>query len=63
MIGISLGQKARFCGDTYLAIAEKSSGSCDGCCWQDARGCAVPAGVHLFDGCQANKVIYVKVND
>lgn len=63
MIGIRLGQKARLRGDTYMAVAEKLTGSCEGCCWQDARGCAVPAGVHLFDRCQANKVIYVRVND
>lgn len=63
MIGMKAGMKARFRGDTYLAVAEKLTGSCEGCCWQDARGCAVPAGVHLFDRCQANKVVYVKVNN
>lgn len=63
MIGMKEGQKVRFCGENYLAVAEKSNGSCDGCCWQDVRGCAVPVGVHLFDRCQANKVVYVKVNN
>lgn len=62
MVGIKLGQRAKFQGDTYEAVAEKSPGSCDGCYWQDPRGCAVQHGVHLFDFCLANKVVYVKVN-
>lgn len=33
MVGMETGMKVRFCGENYMAIAEKSVGS-----WMDAAG-------------------------
>lgn len=61
MVGIPLGQRAKYIGETFEAIAEKAERSCEGCYWKYGEFCNAPMGAHLFDRCAANHVVYIKV--
>ena len=55
--GYKAGERFSFQGKQYQTVNEEVEDQCDGCCWH-GEFCQVRPGVHKFDFCEMNHVIF-----